>query len=226
MNQHRPGWQPDEPAVWHLPLAEAVYLLSHRDNGKPRYHQGVLDATLAGALLAELCVNDTLRVTGGVLVVGNTPPPERELASTTAFGIARDSARQPVAAWINLLARDSHQRVGASLLRNGWGAPASSRRHARGRAARVVPTSPDLLVRTETWLGHALSSAATLDPTSAALCALCRELGMSPSMYAGLTAAEQVRRRELVVASLDPQLREIVQAVHAVSAVTAMGAYR
>ncbi len=226
MNQHRPGWRPDEPAVRHLPLPEAIYLLAHRGNGKPRFHQGVLDAALAGALLAELCALGTLRLDGGVLVVGGTPPPERELASTTAFGIANDGGRYPVAAWIGRLAQDSHLRVGESLLRHGWGRPASSRRHATRRSARVAAADPDVLARTQTWLGHALATAPTLDPTSAALCALCRELGMSPPMYAGLSAPEQSHRTTLVTASLPPPLREIIRSVHDISTVTAMGAYR
>ena len=225
MNQHRPGWRPEEPAVRHLPLPESIYLLSHRGNGKPRFHQGVLDTTLAGALLAELCAHGTLRVDGGALVAGSTPPPERELASATAYGIAHAPTRS-LADWIGLLARDSHPRVGESLLRHGWGRPASARRHAAGRGARIIAADSDVLVRTQTWLGHALASATTLDPTSAALCALCRELGMSPPMFAGLPAEEQARRRDLIVASLDPTLRDIVRTVHAVSTVTAMGAYR
>lgn len=216
MNPLRPGLRPNEPAVRHLPLPESLHLLTHRDNGKPRHQHRALDAALAGAMLAELCAYGTLSVTGGLVVAGTSPPPERELASITAYGIAHDTPR-PVPNWVSALARTSHQRVSESLVRQGWGLEVASRRRGNRRPPRIVAADPDVLIRTQTWLGHALASAPTLDPASAVLCALARELGMSPPTYAGLPRSEQAERRALVTASLDPVLLEVVRAVREVS---------
>lgn len=213
------------PEARHLPLPEAVYALAHGENGKSRYHPKVLEAVLAGALLAELLINGGVRIDEDVVVPQTAPPNARELYASTVQAISETSGAHKIAVWLGWLAENITEHVAESLVAAGLYQERSSRRLVV-KVHRVVPADPELVARTETWLGHALTTATPLPPTSAAFCALARELGIASSKFDLVPDGVKAQRLELIAAACEGPLSQIIAEVHAIVAVAAMGVYR
>lgn len=212
---------PQRPeATRHLPLPESLFVLGHKEDGKPRFHQRVLNAALAGGLLAELCLANRVRILNGTLHGGRPAAGDREMVARAVTAVGGSPA--PVATWLERIAAGIDRAIGAELVQAGLYRPKS----ARKPNGRLVPADANLVVRTETWLNHSLTAARRLDPTSAALCAIARELDIRPIAWTSLSSAQRAEQSKFIASCCDDSTRVVVGAVHAVTAVTAMGVYR
>lgn len=213
------------PARGHLPLPEALYVLGHDLDGRPRYHPKLLDLVIAGALLAEPAIGGALKIGDGGVDVAAEPADTRDLQLAVLRTVANTPGRYGVADWLARLAPDATARTGESLERAGLCRRFTARRLGLFREERIRFADPSVLGRTETWYTYALVRGDDLGPHDAVVASLGRQLGPPPPAYADLPAERRRHRRQLIDAAMDEPVRRIVAATHAAITASAFGAY-
>jgi hypothetical protein len=189
-------------------VADDLYLLGHDDrSGKPLLQPRALGIGLAGALLAELMLEDWtgLRPDSAVVIVRGVPPdavrrhPQLKL-------IADEPGPQPVGAWLRFLAGRAAPDVALRLEQAGY------LEHFRGRVpwrqGQWIPVNADWAFAPMLRVRSALDPARPLTGHAAALAglAVASGLGFRLDFY-------QIQGRRSVqdaVAQLGPGLQELI----------------
>jgi Golgi phosphoprotein 3 (GPP34) len=166
-------------------LADDLYLMAHHEvSGKPHLQPRAAGLGLAGALLAELILAGSIRLSpGGVVVAGRTPP-EDVLARSVLGLVLSEHEEYAARDWLLFLARTAPADVARRLGEAGYLARASSRRPWRGQ--RWVPVSPDCAFAPINRVLSVLDPARPVTVTAAALAGLAAACGLGPRvlMYA------------------------------------------
>ncbi|MGA8114679.1 MAG: GPP34 family phosphoprotein [Actinocatenispora sp.] len=225
-HEPEPEPAPYDRSTARLPLPEALYVLGHDEQGRPRYHPTILAMVVAGGLLAELTISGVLVLADATPRVVADPHGQRELVRAAADTIRADPGVSTLDVWLPRFAEEAVVRAGDALEEAGLCQRQRTRRLGILRSSRVVFTDRSLLSRTEAWFNSALIWSEQPDRTDAVLASLGRELGAVPPAYTDLTADGRRRRRQFLADSMDEGLRRIVSATHRAIANAALGAYR
>jgi len=188
-------------------LADDLYLMAHHEvSGKPHLAPRAVGLGLAGALLAELILAGSIRLSpGGVVVAGRTPP--EDVLARSVLGLVL-SEREHYAArdWLLFLARTAAGDVAGRLGQSGYLAQAASRRPRGGQ--RWVPVSPDCAFAPISRVLSVLDPARPVTVTAAALAGLASACGLGPRV---LMYAPRARRGlEDAAGQLPAGLRDLI----------------
>jgi Golgi phosphoprotein 3 (GPP34) len=161
-------------------IADDLYLMAHHERtGKPLLQPRPLGLGLAGGLLAELVLGDSIGLwSDGAVLAGRTWPGD-DLARRVRNQIAAEPGPRPLPEWLAYLARTAAPDVAARLECAGY--LTRVRDWVPGRPGRLIPADPD-------WaFGPLLRVRSALDPT--------RPFEPREAVLAGLAVACGLRYR-------------------------------
>ncbi len=195
-------------------LADDLYLVAHHEiTGKPHLQPRALGLGLAGGLLGELMLPGAIRLSSGLVVLGDGAPPGEELGRSVVHQVAGEREDLPARDWLLFLARTAPRDIAGRLAQAGYLTPAPGRRFSR--SPRWVPADPDCafapLVRVKAAL-NPRGPAARQDLLLGGLAAACG-LGHQLSLYLPPGAG---RHLEQAARDLDPGLQELIAQTKAV----------
>jgi hypothetical protein len=120
-------------------LADDVYLLAHHDvNGKPYLHARALGLGLAGALLAELVLEEKILIRQGQLMVTGFEACRDALTQHVMDLVLREFDGYPISDWLTFLSRTTPREVACRLEASGY-----LTRSGRWRAGRFLPVNAE-----------------------------------------------------------------------------------
>ncbi|MGW0482877.1 GOLPH3/VPS74 family protein [Nonomuraea sp. NPDC003214] len=200
-------------------IAEEILLLAHKeDDGKPLIPSTQLDPVLAGALLAELAVNERVTLDGKkVQLVDPTPLGDEELDAVLA-AIAEGKERK-AAWWVQKL---QSVKLRARLLTRL--ARAGVLAEERAKVLGLFPTTrwPEVDGRTEAEVRERVAAAlGGADPTArtAVLIAVMHAAKLDRKAFPG---ADKARVKEIAEGAWAAEaVAQTITAIHAAIAVTA-----
>jgi Golgi phosphoprotein 3 (GPP34) len=189
-------------------LADDLYLLAHDDvTGRAFLQPRALGLGLAGGLLAELVVTDSIRVwAGGIEIVSRAAPGDG--LARRVLGLALTEPQQhPLQEWLTFLAASAGQNVADRLGESGYLTRVSSRRPWRD--GRWVPVDPDCAFAPLIRVRAALDPARPVTATDTALAGLAAACGLG-SRLLPYGPPDGRRCLEGAVRQLSPSLRELI----------------
>ncbi len=188
-------------------LADDLWLLAHNERtGKPHLQPRATGLGLAGALLAELMLSHSIRLSRGMVMAADGIPPRDEVARSV-LRLVISEPEHLVGDWLLFLARTAPGDVAGRLERAGYLTRIPRSRFSRGE--RWVPVDADCafapLVRVKSVLRES-GPASAQDAALGGLAAACG-LGHQLALYLPSNA---IRRVEEAARHLDPGLRELI----------------
>lgn len=196
-----------------LPLPQALFVLGHDESGRARVHQPLLDAVVAGGLVAELVIDGALRLDGTRLVPVGEPAGSRPQQVALLRAVA-GTERRELADWLSEVAPSAGSGTYDEMAGAGLCERESGRRMGMFRVSRLRFADRTLSARTVAWFTNALVWSAHLEPVDAILAALGRELAEPPPAYLDLSADQRDARTRHLSAALDDPLHHVVNATH------------
>lgn len=159
-------------------IADDLYLLSHDDRtGRPRLRQRPLSIGLAGALLTELMLGDSIGLDRGGVLVPRRRRPADDLGRRVQAQIAAGGTPRPARDWLLYLARGATKDVAGRLEQAGY------LEHVRstipGLSDRWVPVDTNWAFAPVIRVRSALDPSRPLDPRHAVLAGLAWASGLS-----------------------------------------------
>jgi hypothetical protein len=197
-------------------LADEFFFIALDDRtGRPRLSLKVLGLGLAGALLAELILEDRITVVGNRLRVLNSRPPADALTHTILDHVVAETEDHPVRTWLVFLARRSTEQVADRLWRAGHIRRGQSRRVWRSRPEVIYPPTD---VNTAYWptarLANKLGRGEQMTWPEATLCGLAVATGLDGHLlYTSDPGARDYLRH--IIEHLTPSLHALVWHLHA-----------
>jgi hypothetical protein len=188
-------------------VADDLYLMAHHEvSGKPLIHPRALGIGLAGGLLAELMLTDSISLRPGGTVGPGRIPLADGLARQVLGLLAGESEPRPVREWLLFIGRSAAVDVAGRLGQSGYLARSSGR--LGWRAGRWVPVDPDWAFSPLIRVRSALDPARPSSKHGAVLAGLAAGCGLGFRLAdcvlpAGRSVDEAVRQ-------LDPGLQELV----------------
>lgn len=188
-------------------VADDLYLMAHHEtSGKPLVQPRALGIGLAGGLLAELMLADSIGVRPGGTVAPGRVLPADGLARQVLGQLAAEPEPHPVREWLLFIGRTATENVACRLGRSGYLTRSDGR--IRRRAGRWVPVDPDWAYSPLIRVRSALDPARPLLVHGAVLAGLAAGCGL------GFRLADCVplvgRSVEEAVWQLDPGLQELI----------------
>lgn len=195
-------------------LADEFFLIALDDRtGRPRLSPRVFRLGLAGALLAELVLEDRITVDGDRVRVLSRRPPADTLAATVLHQVVREIEDHPVREWLVFLAHHSAEQVADRLRRAGYIRAEQSRRRRR-RPMIYPPTDPNAAYGPTARLATKLARDEPMTWPEAVLCGLVVATGLDGYLlYAADSAAHDYLRH--ILEHLTPALHALVWHLHA-----------
>jgi hypothetical protein len=175
-------------------IADDLYLLAHDDvTGKPYIQPRPLGLGLAGALLAELVLDEAIGVGDDqITLAGGRRPPGDVLAAHVLRSVAGEQEIHPVRDWLAYLARTAPSEVASRLEAAGY--LAEAKRWLPWRSGRWVPVDRDSAFSPVLRIRAALDPARPLTADDAVLAGLAEAcgLGFRLAQYAPAHAAHPI----------------------------------
>ncbi|MFG3710844.1 GPP34 family phosphoprotein [Micromonospora sp. NPDC047730] len=196
-----------------MPLADDFYLLTHSDtSGRPYLNTRAIALGLAAALLAELVMENKLKIGGGrVVPVSPVTPPSDALAHMVFEQIVRDPQHHDLRTWLSFLSVTSYDQVAMRLVHAGRLRRAVVRGLLRQRE-ELVPVDSSDAARPAVMLVYHATRRLDFDLAGLTLAYLVDVTGMTP---VALEAADPndiaYLRRQL--SRLWPPMRELGEEV-------------
>lgn len=195
-------------------LADELFLVALDDRtGRPRLAPKVLGLGLAGALLAELVLDERLAVHADRLRLLNGRPPADPLARTVVDQLVAEGTAFPVRTWLVYLARRSTQQVAGRLRQAGYLTVVTARRLMR-RETWYPPVDANVAFAPTARLAYALRTGRQVTWQDAALAGMVAATGLEPVvLHTGDAAAREYLQH--LVSHLSTSLHALVWQVHA-----------
>lgn len=195
-------------------LADDYFLLAHDDrSGKAVISPKSLELGLAGAMIAELILEQRLLVEGAHLRVLRTDPPRDALAHTILATMIAEPEHRQVRTWLAYLGQTAVDSVGQRLVRVGVAQQVQSRRLLK-LVTRYIATDVNLAAGRVVRLRHLLTGLEAMHVADGTLAGLAAVTGLTGRvMWDGDPAGLERLRR--AVAELPPPLRHLIVQVEA-----------
>ncbi|NUW45895.1 GOLPH3/VPS74 family protein [Nonomuraea rhodomycinica] len=209
-----------------LPLHQDLYLIAHTEAGKLLTHQSSLALGLAGAVLAELILDDRVAVVQGRVTVferGRTGDP---IADAMVGLIPRDRDHEDVKFWIKTAAKDIYERTRDDLVAKGVLAPVTKRRMGMLPYLRYQLTDITWAVRASSGVRAAAESWKEADTRCAVLCGLVSVLRVEAELYLNQPAGKLIERLRAIADADSPEAKQVVDLVDTLVAEAAVAIYR
>jgi hypothetical protein len=189
-------------------LADDLYLLAHHDvSGKPHLQPLAIGLGLAGALLAELALAGTIRISPDRVAVADSTPPQDALVRSVLGALLNEPEQHVARDWLLFLARTATGDVARRLEQSGYLTRTAARRPRRGE--RWIPVDPDCafapLVRVKSVLG----SSGPVTAEGVLLAGLAAACGLAPRLALYLPPDARRSLHE-VVQQLNPGLQDLI----------------
>jgi hypothetical protein len=195
-------------------LADDYFLLAHDDrSGKARISPKSLELGLAGAMIAELVVDQRLLVEGASLRVLRADPPPDPLAHTVLATMLAEPQHREVRTWLAYLGQTAIDSVAQRLVRVGIAQPIQTRWLLKP-VTRYVATDINLPAGRVVRLRRLLTNAEPMSVADCALSGLAAVTGLSGHvLWDGHPAG--IRRLQRAIAELPTPLRHLIAQVEA-----------
>jgi hypothetical protein len=195
-------------------LADDYFLLAHDDrSGKARISPRSLELGLAGAMIAELVIDQRLLVEGALLHVLRTDPPSDPLAHTVLATMLAEPQHRNVRTWLAYLGQTAIDAVAQRLVRVGIAQPIQTRRLLKA-VTRYVATDINLAAGRVVRLRRMLTNGEPMSVADSTLSGLAAVTGLSGHvLWDGHPAGG--RRLHRAIAELPPPLRQLIAQVEA-----------
>jgi hypothetical protein len=188
-------------------IADDLHLLGHDDRtGRPSLGLRPLGIGLAGGLLAELMLGDSISLQRDGTIVAHRRWPADELGRRIRDQVAAEDEPHPVRDWLLFFARSATGDVARRLEQAGY------LRHARslipGRPGRWVPVDANWAFAPVIRVRSALDPSRPVDPQRAVLAGLAGACGLGFRIAQYQTPRD--RSVEEATGQLDPELRYLI----------------
>jgi hypothetical protein len=188
-------------------IADDFYLLAHDNRtGRPSLGLRPLGIGLAGGLLAELMLGDSISLQRDGTIIAHRRWPADELGRRVRDQLAAEREPHPVRDWLLFFARSAAGDVARRLERAGY------LRHARslipGRPGRWVPVDINWAFAPVIRVRSALDPSRPADPRQAVLAGLAGACGLGFRIAQFQTPAD--RSVEEATSQLGPELRHLI----------------
>ncbi|MCW2639943.1 MAG: hypothetical protein JWP76_2249 [Dactylosporangium sp.] len=195
-------------------LADDYFLLAHDDrSGKAIISPKSLELGLAGAMIAELVLEQRLLVEGSLLRVLRTDPPADALAHTILATMIAEPQHQEVRTWLAYLGQTAVDSVGQRMARVGIAQQIQARRLLK-TVTRYVATDINLPAGRVVRLRRLLMGAAPMYAADSTLAGLAAVTGLTGHvLWDGHSAG--LKRLQHAIAGMPPPLRHLVAQVEA-----------
>lgn len=195
--------------MYRLPLRDELFLLAHRDDGRPRLHERAMNLGLAAAQLADLVVAGALHVMEGAVRVHESQGVGDRLADDALERVARIEPPRTVRACLDRTAGSLYGRTADALLADGLLTRTSRRRLGvlpgiRYQADAAVAAQVRGRVR------YAVQRFQEADPQCATLCGLLRALRLEATLAINAPSAELLGRLGEIDRNQYPPLGDVV----------------
>jgi hypothetical protein len=186
-------------------LADDLWLMAHDEvTGRLLLQPRAAGLGLAGALLAELVLDEILDITAGSVAVTGAGPPGDALTRQVAGLMLAERDQLVVRDWLAFLGRTAAADVAGRLARSGYLTT------VRGwRGPRWVPADPDCAFAPIARIRSALGPAGSASGHGAALGGLATACGLGTRL-AQCLPVQRHRRLDAAVAQLPAGLREVI----------------
>jgi Golgi phosphoprotein 3 GPP34 len=191
-------------------VADDLYLMAHHEaSGRSFVQPRALGIGLAGALLAELMLADSIcSRPDGVLVPGPTDPGDALARRVQGLLVGE---RHPVRDWLLFMARTAAEEVACRLEQSGYLMRPGGRRP--WRSGRWVPVDPDWAFSPLVRVRSALDTARPVSAHGTVLAGLADGCGLGFRLAQYVPPAD--RRLDGALGHLHPALQELIAQVHA-----------
>ena len=189
-------------------LADDLYLLAHDDvTGRAFLQPRALGLGLAGGLLAELVVADSIRIWADGIEIVSRAALGDGLAHRILGLALTESEQHPPQEWLTFLAASATQDVAGRLGESGYLSQVNSRRPWRD--GRWVPVDPDCAFAPLIRVRAVLDPARPVTATDTALVGLAAACGLG-SRLLPYGPPDGRRCLEATIRQLSPSLRELI----------------
>lgn len=212
--------------MYSLWLRDELFLLGHDDAGKPVVHEASLSAGLAGAVLLDLVFCGRLRAQHQRVEVIDVRPTGDALGDSVVEALTRGVAPTGTRALVGVLANDAYERAAATLIAAGLLRKVVSRRLGLLPVMRYQVLDGPVVIRVRALLRAVVHGHEAPNARIAALAALARTVRAESQIYSSLPPAELLARLDVIASGLDLGVRQIIAAVDAVVAASALAAFR
>jgi hypothetical protein len=186
-SEHGSGRQPD--TVMFMSLAEEFLLLAYADDGTPLTDGMHLDNGLGGALLLDLAMAERIDVVDKRVVVLNATPTGDRLVDQALERIGEAERSRKPGFWVTRFAKETRPRVLEKLVGDGVLTMEKDRVlgvFPRTRYPAAQGTEPAVETEARMRMRAAVLGDGTVEPRTAALCALVAATELDRKVFADL----------------------------------------
>jgi hypothetical protein len=212
--------------MYSLWLRDELFLMGHDEAGKPVVHEATLAAGLAGAMLLDLVFTGRLRVSQHRVGVADGRPVGDAAGDALIGALIGGTAPIGTRALVGWLAQDSYERSSATLIAAGLLRKILTRRLGLVPVTRYQIVDETVVIRIRGRLRSAVHGREQANAPTAALGALVRVVRLDSQLYSSLAPGDVLSRLDVIASGLDPGVMQIVSAVEAVVAMSAVSAFR